>query len=83
MACNETHTGFRRFDSSLLSVLSFFCLQKKGTRLRYQRTVYGIEYRVLEPKKYGLWAFLFDAVLTVVTSGLWLIWVFVREMRRS
>jgi len=34
-------------------------------------------------KKYGFGSFLFDAVLTVLTGGLWLIWVFVREMRRS
>jgi hypothetical protein len=30
---------------------------------------------------YGLMNFLFDVVLTVITGGLWLIWVFVREMR--
>jgi hypothetical protein len=33
-------------------------------------------------KKYGLGKFLVDAVLTCVTGGLWLIWIFVREMRR-
>lgn len=33
-------------------------------------------------RRYGLWNFIFDAVLTLITSGLWLIWVFVREMRR-
>lgn len=34
-------------------------------------------------KKYGLTKFLIDAALTIVTSGLWLIWIFVREMRNS
>ena len=36
----------------------------------------------VERKRYGFWKFVFDAVLTVVTGGLWLIWIFVREMRR-
>lgn len=33
-------------------------------------------------KHYGLFNFIFDVVLTGITGGLWLIWVFVREMRR-
>lgn len=33
-------------------------------------------------KKYGLGSFLFDVILTLLTGGLWLIWIFVREMRR-
>ncbi len=33
-------------------------------------------------KKYGLFSFLFDVILTLITGGLWLIWIFVREMRR-
>lgn len=31
---------------------------------------------------YGLFKFLGDAFMTIITAGLWLIWVFVREMRR-
>ena len=31
---------------------------------------------------YGCFSFLFDILLTLVTGGLWLIWIFVREMRR-
>lgn len=31
---------------------------------------------------YGLFHFLFDVLLTVITGGFWLIWIFVREMRR-
>lgn len=34
-------------------------------------------------KKYGFVQFLVDATLTVVTGGLWLIWIFVREMRAA
>lgn len=32
-------------------------------------------------RRYGFWNFALDAFLTVLTSGLWLIWIFVREMR--
>lgn len=31
--------------------------------------------------RYGLLNFLFDAILTILTGGLWLIWIFVREIR--
>ena len=31
--------------------------------------------------KYGLGKFLIDVVLTLITGGLWLIWIFVREIR--
>lgn len=31
--------------------------------------------------RYGFLNFAFDAVLTLITGGFWLIWVFVREMR--
>lgn len=32
-------------------------------------------------RNYGCLAFLFDIVMTCLTAGLWLIWIFVREMR--
>ena len=31
---------------------------------------------------YGFVGFMFDALLTLFTGGLWLIWIFCREMRR-
>ena len=31
--------------------------------------------------KYGLGKFLFDVILVIITGGLWLIWIFVREIR--
>jgi len=34
-------------------------------------------------KPYGCMSFLIDIILTGLTGGLWLIWVFVREMRRN
>lgn len=33
-------------------------------------------------RRYGLGNFILDAILTVITGGLWLIWIFVREVRR-
>lgn len=34
-------------------------------------------------KTYGFWKFIGDVALTIITGGLWLIWIFVREMRRK
>lgn len=34
-------------------------------------------------KQYGVGKFIIDALLTMLTGGLWLIWIFVREMRRN
>jgi hypothetical protein len=33
--------------------------------------------------RYGFANFLLDAFMTIVTAGFWLIWVFVREMRKG
>jgi hypothetical protein len=33
------------------------------------------------PPKYGLGKFLLDVILVLITGGLWLIWIFVRELR--
>lgn len=32
-------------------------------------------------RRYGLLNFLFDIFMIAITGGLWLIWIFVREMR--
>lgn len=32
-------------------------------------------------KRYGFWNFVWDCVMTSLTGGLWLIWIFIREMR--
>ena len=32
-------------------------------------------------KRYGFWNFVGDVLMTLITGGLWLIWIFVREMR--
>ena len=43
----------------------------------YSRSFY------LDPprKRYGFFSFVFDILMVAITSGLWLIWIFVREMR--
>jgi len=38
---------------------------------------YAIEVR----REYDFWSFLGDAFMTCATSGIWLIWVFIRERR--
>jgi hypothetical protein len=38
-------------------------------------------YRYRPVRKYGFWNFVLDVVLTCITGGFWLIWIFVREMR--
>ena len=40
------------------------------------------DYVMHTKKKYGFMKFMVDVALTIVTGGLWLIWIFVREMRR-
>jgi hypothetical protein len=37
---------------------------------------------VVEQKRYGFWKFLGDCIMVFLTWGLWLIWIFVREMRK-
>jgi len=32
-------------------------------------------------RRYGCFSFLFDIFMVTITCGLWLIWIFVREMR--
>ncbi|GAB3602218.1 hypothetical protein [Microbacterium aureliae] len=34
-----------------------------------------------DTNKYGFGKFLLDVILTLITGGLWLIWIFVREIR--
>ena len=34
-------------------------------------------------RRYGFFHFLLDVTLTALTGGFWLIWIFIREMRRG
>lgn len=47
------------------------------TTTHYHNYVQEIRMR----KKYGVMSFVGDVLLTLITGGLWLIWIFVREMR--
>lgn len=38
------------------------------------------QYKVVKP--YGIFSFLFDVIMVTITGGLWLIWIFAREMRK-
>ncbi len=38
-------------------------------------------YLASSQKRYGLFKFMGDIFMTFLTAGLWLIWIFVREMR--
>ena len=37
---------------------------------------------VQQKRGYGCMSFLGDCFMTVITGGLWMIWIFIREMRR-
>lgn len=40
-------------------------------------------YVVVKPRSnYGFWKFVGDCCMVVLTWGFWLIWIFVREMRK-
>lgn len=36
---------------------------------------------IKEKKSYGCMGFLGDCFMVIITGGLWLIWIFIREMR--
>ena len=48
----------------------------RDDRMYSQRLYYGPP-----RKRYGFFKFLCDITMTFLTGGLWLIWIFVREMR--
>lgn len=34
-------------------------------------------------KKRSIWGLIFDFVMTILTGGLWLIWIFIRYLRNN
>jgi uncharacterized membrane protein YjgN (DUF898 family) len=40
-------------------------------------------YQMPKRKRYGFLKFIVDVLLTCITGGFWLIWIFVREMRKA
>ena len=47
--------------------------------MRNRRNVFYINGR----KPYGFWSFALDVCMLCITGGLWLVWIFVREMRNQ
>ena len=47
-----------------------------------ERRTFRLERHPMSSRQYGLFRFLLDVLLVVITGGFWLIWIFVREMRR-
>lgn len=49
-------------------------------------TLYLVPKEAVAPQKgtkpYGFGMFFLDLLLTFLTSGIWLLWIFVREMRK-
>lgn len=40
-------------------------------------------FTVKHTKHYGFWKFIGDVVMTIITSGLWLIWVVIRHIKNK
>lgn len=41
----------------------------------------GLPFYYKPKRHYGFFHFCWDVFMTIITCGLWLIWIFVREMR--
>ena len=50
------------------------------TRIYYDGPRPAIVYK---EKTYGFWKFMLDIFMTVVTFGVWLIWIVIREIKNS
>lgn len=37
----------------------------------------------LVERRYGFWNFVLDVLLVSLTGGLWIIWILIREIRKS
>lgn len=37
---------------------------------------------IVQQKSYGFFKFIGDCLMTIITFGFWLIWIFIREMRK-
>lgn len=37
---------------------------------------------IVDRGHYGFWKFIGDVLMTIITCGFWLIWIFIREMRK-
>jgi hypothetical protein len=66
-----------QFETFMGSLIFFFTSIKEHNM---DRPIIVKVYNTRRP--YGCLAFIFDIIMTCITSGFWLIWIFVREMRR-
>lgn len=48
---------------------------------QHENSTYDKVIYVGKRRKYGIFNFLFDCIMVGLTCGLWLIWIFAREMR--
>lgn len=60
----------------MVAVFLFFFSSPKGA------AVPEYIYTTKSYRHYGFWNFMGDIIMVGITGGLWLIWIFVREMRR-
>ena len=72
-----------RFKAKNANSQSFLFLSIGGTVARRASIFqYGGEVFIMSSRKrYGFWSFIGDLIMIGLTGGLWLIWIFVREMR--
>lgn len=40
-------------------------------------------YIIVERKKYTIWTFIFDVLMTGITGGLWLVWLLLKFLRTN
>lgn len=73
---SEPHRG------KWLSIVRLSGTRKRLRWFEMARYVYQDVTCMKVDKPYGCLAFIFDIIMTFITGGLWLIWIFVREMRR-
>jgi hypothetical protein len=42
-----------------------------------------VYYNFKPPKRYGFWHLLFDFTMTLLTCGLWLLWILIKFLRSN
>lgn len=76
----ELENGERNTNTSF-----FFSVHKRRTPMQHQCPMCGNRYGFYPQcscrRKYGCLHFLGDIFMCCITGGLWLIWIFIREMR--
>lgn len=42
-----------------------------------------VVYQIVAKKSYGFWHLLFDFTMTILTCGLWLLWILIKYLRTN